>query len=233
MHALHNAVFIGIGLLAMHNSIIKVKNNNKTYTVTIEETSDKYANSASKNYPDSLAYKNASLKATIAYLLKTNESLLNTNDTEKLDSRLNFIFSNKTKDSTKTKSMALKQLMKSYDFTIAKKILPTTVWHLEVVNPALLSKHKSNGEQRANEVTTTKEKLTLKNCGIRELSSALNQDEKHLIIDKTNETAIYNFTLSVGNFETMKEQLRSKYGIALIKRTTNYEHSQITFKESK
>jgi hypothetical protein len=33
-----HAVFIGIGLLAMHNSIIKVKNNNKTYTVTIEET---------------------------------------------------------------------------------------------------------------------------------------------------------------------------------------------------
>jgi membrane protease YdiL (CAAX protease family) len=233
MHALHNAVFVGLGLLAMSQSAVKVNSKTKEYVVSIRETFDKHDDSSLKNYPDSLAYENASLKATIAYLLKTNESLLNTNDTEKLDSRLNFIFSNKTKDSTKTKSMALKQLMKSYDFTIAKKILPTTVWHLEVVNPALLSKHKSNGEQRANEVTTTKEKLTLKNCGIRELSSALNQDEKHLIIDKTNETAIYNFTLSVGNFETMKEQLRSKYGIALIKRTTNYEHSQITFKESK
>jgi hypothetical protein len=48
--------------------------------------------------------------------------------------------------------------MKSYDFTIAKKksFLPT-VWHLEVA-PALLANHKPNGEQRANEVTTTKEK---------------------------------------------------------------------------
>ena len=233
MHALHNAVFVGLGLLAMSQSAVKVNSKTKEYVVAIRETFDKHDDSSLKNYPDSLVYENASLKATIAYLLKTNESLLNTNDPEKLDSRLNFIFKNKTKDSTKTKSMALEQLMKSYDFTIVKKILPTTVWHLEVVNPALLTKHKSNGEQRANEVITTKEKLTLKNCGIKQLSFALNQDGKHLIIDQTNETAIYDFTLSVGNFETMKEQLQSKYGITLTKRKMNYEHSQILFKKSK
>jgi membrane protease YdiL (CAAX protease family) len=233
MHALHNAVFVGLGLLAMHNSTIKVKNTTKIYTVTIEKTSDKYANSISRNYPDSLAYENTSLKATIAYLLNTNERLLNTNDREKLNSRLNFHFKNKTKDSTKTKRMALEQLMKSYDFTISKKILPTTVWDLKIVNPALLANHKSNGELRANEVITTKEKLILKNCGVKELRFALGQDGKHLIIDQTDDTAIYNFTLSLGNFETTQEQLRSKYGITLTKRKMNSEHSQILFKKSK
>jgi hypothetical protein len=31
-------LYLLVLIVAMHNSIIKVKNNNKTYTVTIEET---------------------------------------------------------------------------------------------------------------------------------------------------------------------------------------------------
>ena len=233
MHALHNAVFVGLGLLAMSQSVVKVNSKTKEYVVAIRETFDKHDDSSLKNYPDSLAYENASLKATIAYLLKTNESLLNTNDPEKLDSRLNFIFKNKTKDSTKTKRMALEQLMKGYSFSVSKKVIPTDVWDLEITNPTLLAKYKSKANPKANEVTTTKEKLTLKNSGIRELSFALNQDGKHLIIDKSNETSIYNFTLSLGDFETIQKQLESKYGITLTKCTMNYEHSKILFKKSK
>ena len=233
MHALHNALFIGIGLLVMSQSIVKVDTITKDYAVTIQETFDKHADSAIRNYPDSLAYENTTLKATIAYLLNTNESLLKTNNNDRLDSRLDFHFKNKTKDSTKIKSMALEQLMKGYSFAISKKAIPTDVWDLEIINPSLLAKYKSKGNPKGNEITINKEKVTLKNCNIEVLVYTLNQDGKHLILNKTDDDATYDLTLSIANFETTQKQLKAKYGITLKKRKVNYEYSQITFKESK
>jgi membrane protease YdiL (CAAX protease family) len=233
MHALHNALFIGIGLLVMSQNTVNVNSSTKDYAVTIKETFDKHANSSIRNYPDSLAYENTTLKATIAYLLNTNESLLKTNNSDRLDSRLDFHFKNKTKDTTKIKSMALEQLMKGYSFAVSKKTIPTDVWDLEIINPSLLAKYKSKGNPKGNEITINKEKLTLKNCNIEVLTYSLNQDGKHLILNKTNDDVTYDLTLSLANFETTQKQLESKYGLTLKKRKMNYEHSQITFNESK
>jgi hypothetical protein len=233
MHALCNALLIGLGLLVMSQSTVKVDRTTKDYAVTIKGTFDKYGDSSIKNYPDSLAYENTTLKAVIAYLLNTNESLLKTNNSDRLDSRLDFHFKNKTKDTTKIKSMALEQLMKGYSFSVSKKAIPTNVWDLEITNPSLLAKYKSKDNPKGNEISITKEKLILKNCKIEVLVYALNHAGKNIFLNKTDDDAIYNLTLSLANFETTQKQLEAKYGITLKKRKMNYEHSQITFKESK
>lgn len=233
MHALHNAVFVGLGLLTMSQSAVKVDGSTKDYVVAIQETFDKHGDSTIRNYPDSLAYDNTTLKAIIAYLLNTNESLLKTNNSDRLDSRLDFHFKNKTKDTTKIKSMALEQLMKGYSFAFSKKAIPTTVWDLEITNPSLLAKYESKGNPKGNEDTITKEKITLKNCNIEVLVYTLNKDGKNIFFNKTNDDATYDLTLSLASFETTQKQLKAKYGITLKKRKMNYEHSQITFKESK
>jgi membrane protease YdiL (CAAX protease family) len=229
MHALHNAVFIGFGLLSMLNHSEKLNVETSLYSIKIEETNDISIPSTQQNYPDSIAYKNVSMKATLSYLLDTNEILLKTNDEDMFDKMLNLNFKNKSKDSSKTKSTALNQLAKSYDFKIKKNTIQTEVWHLKIVNPEILAKYKTENNSYSNMVTINSREIVIKKSKIKTLVDALTKENTKMILDKTDIKDNYNFTLKTKDFESLKKQLKNKYGLSLVKQKMNMEHIMIMF----
>jgi membrane protease YdiL (CAAX protease family) len=231
LHSLHNAFFIGIPLFFMLNDTEKLNAETSSFAIKIEETNDISIPSTLKNYPDSLVYKNVSLKTTLIYLLNTNEILLNTNDTVMLDKTLHLNFKNKSKDSSKTKSIALNQLAKSYDFKIKKSTIPTEVWNLEVVNPGLLSKYKSNNNISGNMITINSEEIIIEKAKISALVNALIPKSNKMILDKTGSEDNYNLTLKINDFESVKKQLKEKYGLSLVKQKIDLEHFTVEFQK--
>ncbi|RBN51697.1 CPBP family intramembrane glutamic endopeptidase [Flavobacterium psychrolimnae] len=231
LHSLHNAFFIGIPLFFMLNDTEKLNDETSLYSIKIEETNDISIPSYQKNYPDSLVYKNVSLKTTLTYLLNTNEILLNTNDTVMLDKTLHLNFKNKSKDSSKTKSIALNQLAKSYDFKIKKSTTPTEVWNLEVTNQALLSKYKSNNNAYGNIITVNPKEIIIEKSKISALVYALIPKSNKMILDKTGSEDNYNLTLKINDFESIKKQLKEKYGLSLVKQKINLEHFTVEFQK--
>lgn len=231
LHSLHNAFFIGIPLFFMLNDTEKLNAETSLYSIKIEETNDISIPSTLKNYPDSLVYKNVSLKTTLTYLLNTNEILLNTNDTVMLDKTLHLNFKNKSKDSSKTKSIALNQLAKSYDFKIKKSTILTEVWNLEVVNPALLLKYRSNNNAFGNMITINSEEIIIEKAKISALVNALIPKSNKMILDKTGSDDNYNLTLKTKDFESIKKELKEKYGLSLVKQKINLEHFTVEFQK--
>ena len=231
MHSLHNAFFIGIPLFFMFNDTEKLNAETRLYSIKIEETNDIAIPSTQKNHSDSIVYKNVSLKTTLTYLLNTNEILLKTNDKEMLDNTLNLNFKNKSKDSSRTKSIALNQLAKSYDFKIKKSTKATEVWNLEVINPALLLKNKSNKNAYGNMITINPEEIIIKKSKINALINALMPKINKMILDKTGNKDNYNITLKTNDFESIKKQLKEKYGLSLVKQKVNLEHIMIEFQK--
>ena len=231
LHSLHNAFFIGIPLFFMLNDTEKLNTETSLYSIKIEETNDISIPSYQKNYPDSIAYKNVSLKTTLTYLLNTNEILLKTNDKEMLDKTLHLNFKNKSKDSSKTKSIALNQLAKSYDFKIKKNTIPTEVWNLEVVNPAVLSKYKSNNKTSGNMITVNPKEIIIEKSKISALVYALIPKCNKLILDNTGSVDNYNLTVKINDFESIKKQLKEKYGLSLVKQKIDLEHFTVEFQK--
>lgn len=231
LHSLHNAFFIGIPLFFMLNDTEKINVETSSFTIKIEETNDISIPSYQKNYPDSIAYKNVSLKTTLTYLLNTNEILLNTNDTIMLDKTLHLNFKNKSKNSSKTKSIALNQLAKSYDFKIKKSTIPTEVWNLEVTNQALLSKYKSNNNAYGNIITVNPKEIIIEKSKISALVYALIPKSNKMILDKTGSEDNYNLTLKINDFESIKKQLKEKYGLSLVQQKIDLEHFTVDFQK--
>lgn len=233
LHSFHNAIFVGIPLFFLFNDTEKLNVETSSFAITIEETNDISIPSTQKNYPDSISYKNVSLKTTLTYLLNTNEILLNTNDPDMLDKTLHLNFKNKSKDSSQTKNIALDQLAKSYDFKIKKSTTPTEVWNLEVVNPALLFKSKSNNNAYGNMITINTEEIIIKKSKITTLVYALIPKSHKIILDKTDSKDNYNLTLKTKDFESIKKQLKENYGLSLVKQKIDLEHFTVEFQKPK
>ena len=231
LHSLHNAFFIGIPLFFMLSDTEKLNVETSSFAIKIEETNDIHIPSTQKNYPDSLVYKNVSLKTTLTHLLNTNEKFLNTNNTVMLDKTLHLNFKNKSKDSSKTNSIALNQLAKTYDFKIKKSIKPIEVWNLEVVNPSLLLKSKSNNNAYENSITVNPEGIIIKKSKISALVYALIPKSNKMIVDKTGSKDNYNLTLKTKDFESIKKQLKEKYGLSLVKQKIGLEHFTVEFQK--
>lgn len=229
LHALHNAVFVGIGILSMsqHSEIINTET--RFYSIKIEETNDFHDSSTLKNYPDSIAYKNVNLKTTLSNLLLINEILIDTNNEKQLNKTINFNFKNKSKDSSTTKDIALNQLAKSYNFKIKKNKVSTTVWDLRISNPDLFLKCKSKNNSSANLLTIKPTQIIIEHATLSSLVYALTNQKKEIVYDKTDSKGVYSFNLESKNFESIKAQLTEKYGLSLVKRKTNIEHILILF----
>jgi membrane protease YdiL (CAAX protease family) len=229
LHALHNAVFVGIGILSMSHHSEIINKETRFYSIKIEETNDFHGSSTLKNYPDSIAYKNVNLKTTLSNLLLINEILIGTNDEKQLNKTINFNFKNKSKDSSLTKDIALNQLAKSYNFKIKKNKVSTKVWDLKISNPDLFLKCKSKNNSSANLLTIKPTQIVIEHATLSSLVYALTNQKKEIVYDKTDSEGVYSFNLESKNFESIRNQLKEKYGLLLVKRKTNIEHFLIIF----
>jgi len=232
LHALHNALFVGITILSLSNQPIKLNTETPLYSIKIEETNDLRGSSTLQNYPDSIAYKNVNLKTTLSHLLQTNEILIKTNDEKQLNKTINLNFKNKSKNSSQTKNIAVNQLAQSYNFKIKKNKVQIEVWDLKISNLDRFSKSKSKSTTMENVVTIKATQIIIKNATPYLLVYSLTKEMKQMVYDKTNVKGNYNFNLETKSFESIKKQLKEKYGLSLVKRETEIEKTTISFAKS-
>ena len=146
-----------------------------------------------------------------------------------MNKTINFNFKNKSKDSSTTKAIALSQLAKSYNFKIKKNKVSTKVWDLKISNPDLFLKCKSKNNSSANLLTIKPTQIVIEHATLSSLVYALTNQKKEIVYDKTDSKGVYSFNLENKNFESIRNQLKEKYGLSLVKRKTNIEHILIIF----
>jgi hypothetical protein len=78
-------------------------------------------------------------------------------------------------------------------------------------------------------VTINPKEITIKKSSIKTLVDALTKEKKELYFDKTAVKGNYNLTLETKDSESLRKQLKDKYGLSLVKRKMNLEHITILF----
>lgn len=234
MHAIHNAIFIGISILGMNSMMINVDENTPKYSIKIEQNKDAFSDASYKNYVDSLAYTNTTIKTLLARVLQTSEQLIDVNDSLETTKTYSFHFKNKTKDTLQTRKIALEQLKKHLGFTIIKKNFEKESWNMSIVNPDLLAKSLATDPKITTSTTISPKEIRIENGSLAALAYAISNHKKILFNDETPNTKNkYNITLNSDSLDKIIQQLESQYGLKVAKTKEKKEVYLIEFKENK
>ncbi len=233
MHAIHNAIFMGISIFGMNSMLINVDENTPKYSIKIEQNKDTFSDTDYKNYVDSLAYTNTTIKPLLAYVLQTSEQLIDVNDSLETKKRYNFHFKNKTKDTLQTKKLVIEQLKKHLGFTIIKKNIEKESWNMRIVNPTLLAKSLATDPKITNATTISSKEIRIENGPLAALAYSISNHKKILFNDQTPNTKNkYNITLNSQSFDMMIQQLESQYGLKVVKNKEKKEVQLVEFKKN-
>ena len=80
-------------------------------------------------------------------------------------------------------------------------------------------------------ITVNPKEIVIKKSQIAALVYALIPKSNKMILDKTGSEDNYNLTLKINDFESIKKQLKEKYGLSLVKQKIDLEHFTIDFQK--
>jgi hypothetical protein len=241
MHALHNAIFACIPLLLMAGSPKKVTIVTEDYTLKIEESFSHSKESKEDFHFDGVEIKNTSLKKVLIDHIGKKELLLNTNNDSLLNRMINLTFRSKLKNNPHDRRYSLNgnereevlsQLALFCNFKEKKEHKLHEVWELHVVDSVLLARNRADSIV-PYKVNVTPENVSTTNSSTWILVKGLSQASKRIMTDQTFTKRRYNFYLQVQDFDTLQNQLKTKYGLGLKKVENNLEFSTIEFFKKK
>ena len=246
MHAIHNAVFLMIPLIFMmgpfenhkfqsFNYFIKseklnIKNND--YALKIEESQLYTGDIISTASIDSVSFNPTSIKSMIAFLLDKEEMLIESNNKEIVNKKINISFKNYTKDNAHNKEIIMKHLMLVYDFKIERNTRPYQIWELRIQDSLLLAKHQSNTKD-SRIITTAPKEIKINNMGLVHLARTLTFSYNQYIVTNIDNNVDYNFKFAKSGFTELKNVLRSEYGLVLQSSEKQLEYINVNFSKRK
>ena len=80
-------------------------------------------------------------------------------------------------------------------------------------------------------ITVNPKEIIIKKSKISALVYALIPKSNKMILDKTGSEDNYNLTLKINDFESIKKQLKEKYGFSLVKQKIDLEHFTVEFQK--
>lgn len=80
-------------------------------------------------------------------------------------------------------------------------------------------------------IAVNPKEIVIKKSQIAALVYALIPKSNKMILDKTGSEDNYNLTLKINDFESIKKQLKEKYGLSLVKQKIDLEHFTIDFQK--
>lgn len=241
MHALHNAIFLCIPLLLMANAPKKLTIETDDYTLKIEESIKHPKESKEDFHFDGVEIKNTSMKKVLIDIIGKKELLLNTNNDSLLNQMINLTFRSKLKNNPRDRRYSLngfereevlRYLSRVYNFKETKEFKSHEVWELHVVDSTLLAKNRVDSKYLYT-VNVTSENVSTTNASTWDLVKGLSQSCKRIMTDQTFTKKRYNFYLQVQDFDTVQNQLKTKYGLGLKKVENNLEFTNIEFSKRK
>ena len=241
MHALHNAIFVCIPLLFMADVPKRLTIETDDYTLKIEESIRHPKESTGDYHFDGVEIRNTSLKKVLIDLIGKKELLLNTNNDSLLNQMINLTFRSKLKNNPPDRRYSLNQLEREdvisqlsgfCNFKEKKEHKPHEVWELHVEDSTLLARNRADSII-PYKVNVTPENVSATNSSTWILIKGLSQSSKRIMTDQTFTKKRYTFNVKVTDFDTIQNQLRTKYGLCLKKVENNLEFTTIEFSKKK
>jgi hypothetical protein len=233
LHAAHNAVFLGSGLLFMSQLEEKLNISNENYSLKVEEhfRYDKTAGSKSMLAHDTAAFENVKLNDAITQLLQIEEVSIQNNTGSKLTRAVNLYYKSQAPDLNKTKADILSELQKLYKFDVTKAQVEKEMWDVEVENITALAANISDRGDKTSEIRVDRKGIEMQNVTVTELLAALQKEYNIVLADKTTAAGRYNFTFSKKSFQELKTELQEKYGLALQSKMIMTQQALVEFRK--
>ena len=232
MHAIHNAIFILVPLIFMSGAIEKLTIKNNDYSLRIEEPTFGANKSVSSIYTDSVSFKGTRLKSIIALLLEKDESLIETNNNQIVEKKINLNFKKYSKDSSDYKKIILKHLSQVYNFNLESTKKKQETLELYVEDSLLLTKYKSKIIGKSINIISSKE-IKIENSDLTSVANILTSSYKIDIFNSNKSTERFDFIIPKKDFSELEKTLNSKYGLSLKKTQKEIEHTSINFSKVK
>jgi len=232
MHGLHNAIFLMIPIIFMSGAIEKINIKTNDYSLKVEECTLRLNTSASFG-TDSIRFNGTSIKSIIAFLLEKDENLIESNNNQMADKKINLTFKNYLKDNSENKNIIMNHLRKIYNFKIESDTRREEAWELYVQDSIVLTKHTSSASESSGSVRISSKNITIKNMELDQLAETITSEYKKYIINKTDITKKFDITIPKKDFNELKKLLNSQYGLLLQKTEKELEYTTINFKNAK
>lgn len=232
LHAAHNAVFLGSGLLFMSQLEEKLNVSNENYSLKVEEHFyfDKTADSKRMVSVDTAVFVNTKLNDVITHLLQVENVFIVDNTSNKFTPAVNLYYKSETSDLAQTKEAILAELQKLYKFDVTKADVEKEMWDVKVENTAALATSQSTRGGITSEITIDTKGIEMHNVTMADLLTTLQKEYNIILADKTTDAGRYNFTFSKKGFADLKAELKEKYGLALQSKMIMTQQALVEFR---
>lgn len=230
LHAFYNFIFLGILILSMFSPVSDFEIENENYTLEVKASGfDSSQSVLNLHQKDTLTCENLKFKALLAYLLKSEENLIDIKpETTRLENiSLKFISFN---ESLSIKDTITKQLQKQFDFEIIKTVQTRDTYFISVDDEERLNQYLSRTDVYSSSVIT-RDKIKLKNTTIANLAGVLSGQYDEIVQPATVTEKLFDIEMKRTDFEDVKQQLKDKYGLSFGKKSIEMEKIIIEFKE--
>ncbi len=234
MHAVHNFIFIGIGVLFMNDVVEKLNVTTDEYSFKIEELTRKdiYNSTFTRSdNSDSISIEGLSLKEVVAFLLDTDANLLTSNKETTAERKINLSFINHTQTTADSKATILKHLGEVYEFTIETMPRQEAIWELSVLDPELLHRNRPVAlpDSSPSQIVTLGDTISVKNTSLTGVARMLASNYKVLISNNADTVKCFDLSLPRNNFDELIKVMEYKYGLGLVKKEKEIAFKNISF----
>jgi hypothetical protein len=230
LHFLHNLIFLGTSLLYLSQPVQSFYVENQNYKLKIEESGFNNSNSKMNSFSgDTIIYENVKFKTMMAQLLETEEVLIDIQpETIRLENiSFNFIALTADQDA---KLIILNEIQTEFDFKLLKNMETQESWALKIADKNKLYQHLSDSLD-TNSIITKVNNIKLEKVKLLHLAKTLNSNFDEYIVSDLNLGDQFKFNLQKKDFETLEQELNTKYGLQLEKTSREVEKITIQFKE--
>lgn len=234
MHALHNAIFITVGLFSMENtSNQKLNLETNEYSLKIEEVSRVKTSYINNFNQDSISFIGTDFKSVISTLANKDFDLIDSNNEKLLNKKITLDFTNNSTKNINKDSLILKHLSKLYAFEIETKQRNQKVYNLFVKDTLQLLKYSSKNESKISNTSTTASSNSIKfeNTTLDQIAKTLSVSYQKRFEADDKFAQEFNINLPNGNFEKLESTLKKVYGIYLKEKEKEVEYIYINFQE--
>jgi membrane protease YdiL (CAAX protease family)/calcineurin-like phosphoesterase family protein len=229
-HATYNAILF-ISVIFIFNQLTIRRNDVTTgYKITIEDCK-KYSNddAISTIGDKKINFENYSLNNAIAELLNKNIDLIETNNIDSFNKKINLKFEQLGDSTLDNKTKVLALLSETYHFKMTSLFKFQYMYELNLFDSVLFNKHTQKFTSTLNSINNGANVLKLKNVNLDELAKTISLNYKLNVSNNTESLSTFNFEIPTNDFNRVVYILKSDYGIALEKKYKTIEFIKIEF----
>lgn len=228
LHFLHNLIFLGIPLLFLSEPIESFSVENENYKLKIEESGFNNSNAMMNSFnSDTIVYDNVKFKTMMAQLLETEEVLIDIQPENIRLENISFNFIALTED-LDAKDLILSEIQKSFEFKVLKNMEIQESWAIAIEDKNQLYQHISDSLDK-NMIRIRMNSIELEKVNLLQLSKTLNSNFDEFIFTDLDLKDQFKFDLQKKDFETLKQELISNYGLQLERTSKEIEKITIEF----